>query len=447
MELPEVQVNIFAPTRPHKGQQVVLNALDSGIRFVLLRAGRKFRKTSMMVSWLFEKAFETGLVCPYIAPNRIQAKNIAWDDHVSRILNELNAKNIPYKKNEVELSIKLPNGGKVQLLGVENKEALRGISNWGAVAGDEIDDWGEDIWPTIIRPNLMVHKSPAILGGTPKGYRHMYKLENGGIFKPFHFSSYENPDLDPKELEDMVSEYKAMGEAYYRQEIMAEYEKPVGTVYSEWNMQTRYVPFAYDPNLPVHLSWDFGVNDPTSILFIQPNGHEIRIFDYYEAGNANIEHFAQVISAKGYKVPALETGDIAGRAKDLTSGKSPIQELARLGHHIRTQSIPDVPTQIRHAHKYIPRLYVSSSNPNCERVRDCLINYRYPEKNSNIINQSNEVPIHDEYSHAMRAFEYYCWNLLEQTTRLPDYVPSNSIAGILKKKEEDRWLNKEYVGY
>jgi len=447
-ELPnEIRINIFAPSAPHKGQQAVLDALDSGERFVLLRAGRKFRKTSLMISWLFEKAFETGLTCPYVAPNRIQAKNIAWDDHVNRILKELIDKGVPYKKNEVELSIKLPNGGKVQLLGVENKEALRGISNWGAFAGDEIDDWAEDIWPTIIRPNLMVHKAPAIMGGTPKGFRHMYKLEMSGLFKTFHFTSYDNPDLDPQELSDMVEEYKKMGEVYYRQEIMAEYEKPVGTVYSEWDMERQYVPFDYDPNLPVHLSWDFGVNDPTAILFIQPNGHEIRLFDYYEASNPNLEHFAQIIAAKGYKTPAFESGDIAGRARDLTSGKSPIQELARLGHHVKTTPIPNIPEQIRHAHKYISRLYVSSSNPACERFRDCLINYRYPEKPNNIINQSNEVPVHDEFSHAMRAFEYYCWNLYEPHQDIKDNPPGGSIRLYLKKKEQERLLHDEYVGY
>ena len=137
----KARVNFFSPSSPHDNQQKVLDTLDAGERWVLIRAGRKWRKTSLVISWLFEKALETGLTCPYIAPNRVQAKNIAWDDHVVRILNELLAENIPYKKDEQELSVELPNRGKVQLLGVDNKEALRGISNWGAVGLDEYDDW------------------------------------------------------------------------------------------------------------------------------------------------------------------------------------------------------------------------------------------------------------------------------------------------------------------
>lgn len=441
-----VKINVFAPSKPHSGQLEVLKALDEGTRFVLLRAGRKFRKTSLMISWLIEKALDTGLTCPYIAPNRVQAKNIVWDDHLPRILNEFKSKGFPYKTNEVELSVKFPKG-KLQLLGVENKEALRGISNWGAIGGDELDDWQEDIWPTIIRPNLMTYKAPALMAGTPKGYRYMYKLENSGLFKPFHFRSHDNPDLDPEELEALVQEYKQMGDAYYRQEILAEYEKPVGIVYGEWDMQLKYVPFTYDPNLPVHLSWDFGVNDPTAILFIQPNGSEIRIFDYYEASDANIEHFAQYINSLPYTVPSFEAGDIAGRARDLTSGKSPIQELARLKHFVRSTPIPSIPAQIRNTHKFIPRIYVSSSNPNCERIRDCFLNYRYPKKESTLINQSNEIPIHDEYSHAMRALEYYCWNIIDPRQTVEQKPPANSFEAFMRKKQEQRLLQKEYIGY
>lgn len=428
MTSPSVSVNTFYPSRPHAGQKQVLDALDAGERFVLLRAGRKFRKTSLMISWLLEKALASGLSCPYIAPNKVQAKNIVWNDHISRILTHFKAEGVPFKVNEVELSVSFPNGARLQLFGVENKEALRGISNWGAVGCDEYDDWEEDIWPLIIRPNLIPHSASALIAGTPKGFRNLYRLEESGLFRAFHFTSHDNPDLDPAELAALEAEYRQMGEAYYQQEILAQYMKPVGAVYGEWNMDTNFIPFDYDPNLELHLAWDFGVNDPTAVLFLQSHGSELRLIDYYEAANADIGHFAQVIASKPYRTPTFEAGDIAGRAKELVSGKSPIDELARLGHHIRTSPIPDIPTQIRHAHRSIPRLYVSKSNPNCLRFRDCLVNYRYPEKRG--VNQSNEIPIHDQYSHAMRAFEYYCWNAGEAlpTVQSPPswYDPSKS---------------------
>jgi hypothetical protein len=445
----EYKVNVFHPSKPHSKQQEVLDALDSGERQVLLRAGRKFRKTSLIVSWLIEKAWLTGLSCPYVAPSRVQAKNITWNDHIQRILNHFTEQGLPYRVNESELSVRFPNGGKVQLFGVENKEGLRGISNWGAIGMDEYDDWAEDIFPLIVLPNLMVHKAQAIIAGTPKGFRNIYRLEQSGNWKSFHFRSHDNPDLDREELQRLENEYKSMGEGYYRQEILAQYEKPVGTVYEEWDMDRRYIPFDYEPALPLHLSWDFGVNDPTSILFIQPNGSELRLIDYYEASDANIEHFVQYINAKPYKTASLHTGDIAGRARNLVTGKSPIDALGKHKMFIRTRPIPGIDHQVRNAHKFIPRLYVSKSNPATERFVECILNYKYPEipQTQTRVNQSNEVPIHDEFSHAMRAWEYYCWNISEPKTDLKDNPPANSVMGFIKKQQEQRELAKEYVGY
>lgn len=412
-----IEINTFFPSEPHAKQLEVLNAIDSGERFIQLRAGRKWRKTSLLISVLFERALATGLTCPYVAPSKVQAKNIAWNDHVQRILNGFQRDGLPFQKNESELSVKFANHGKVVLMGVENKEALRGISNWGFFAGDEYDDWAEDIFPTIIRPNLMVHKAQAILAGTPKGFRNLYRLENGGIFKSFHYTSYDNPDLDPKELEAMVKEYQLQGMGYFRQEIMAEYEKPEGTVYEEWNMDTNYIPFFYNPNLPLHVTWDFGVNDATAVIVIQPYGKQLRVLDYIEESDVRLKRFTDWLADLPYKRATekevkfqLETGDIAGRARNLVTGKSVIDEAMNLGHTIISNPIPDIPTQIRNAHKFIPNLFINKANPNTARFVECLLNYKYPKKAETLVNQSNELPIHDEFSHGPRAFEYYCWN-------------------------------------
>ena len=405
-------LNTFYPTHPHAKQQEVLDALDAGDRFILLRAGRKFRKTSLIISKLIEGALETGLVYPYIAPNKLQAKNIAWNDHIIRLLDHFKEVGCPYKTNEQELSITFPNGGKVQLYGVENKEALRGISNWGGIGMDEYDDWMEDIWPLIIRPNLTTHRAWAIVAGTPKGKRGMWRLEQTGIFKPFHYSSYDNPDLSREELRDLESEYKAYGEDFYQQEIMAEYIKPVGVVYKEFKEERQVRDdINYESNLPLEVWWDFGVNDPTSMIWVQTYENELRIVDYYEASDVSINHFVQVLNSKPYNTPTKHVGDIAGRSRSLVTGTSVIQELHKLGVHMTTNHIPDIASQVRTAHKYIPQIYIRKTQ-STERFIDVLNNYRYPDaKKESAANQSNEIPMHDQYSHGARAFEYGCWEL------------------------------------
>lgn len=417
-------VNTFYPSSPHAGQQQVLDELDRGTRFIQLRAGRKWRKTSLIISWLFERAGATGLVCPYVAPNRVQAKNIAWDDHIQRLLNHFKEVGVPYKKNEVELSVVLPNGGKVQLLGVENAESLRGISNWGAFGGDEVDDWELDIWPTIIRPNLMTNKAPAIMAGTPKGFKQLYGFEQSGLFKSFHFTSLDNPELDREELNTLIKEYQSMGMDYYEQEILAEYRKPVGLVYKEWNLD-NFKEIEYDPNLQLHVAMDFGVNDPTSLIWIQPNGAETRVIDYYEASDASIEHFVSVINSKPYNKPDLFVGDPAGKARTLTTGTSPIEILSSKGINVRTKDGVKIPDQIRQAHTKIPGLYVSTK---AEGFKNCLLNYKYPSKSTTLVNQDNEVPIHDKWSHGARAFEYWSVNVDDVLYQHRGEIPNDEIS-------------------
>lgn len=440
----KIKVNAFYPSKPHEKQLEVISAFDAGERFVLLRAGRKWRKTSLMISWLIENALKTGLTAPYVAPSKVQAKNIVWNDHIQRILVHFKDQGLNYKVNEVELSITFPNGGKIQLYGVENKEALRGISNWCAIGCDEYDDWAEDIYPLIIRPNLLTHQAPALIAGTPKGYRNLYRLEQQGLFKCFHFRSHDNPELNPRELEELEKEYRQMGEGYYRQEILADYVKPYGTVYSEWEL-SHYLPIEYEPSLPLHITLDFGINDPTSIIWIQPNKSETRVIDYYEASNADINHFIQVIKSKPYREPTLITGDSAGNARELTSAQSPIAMMRKENLLVKTSIIPNIPAQIRVAHTKMNGLFISSSNPNCERFRDCVLNYRYPEKSSALINQSNEIPIHDEWSHAMRAFEYWAWNSFSHAQSLDTGKPKpNSREEMLQWIEKRGKLRREY---
>lgn len=410
-------LNVFAPSHPHAKQLEVLEAMDQGNRFVLLRAGRKFRKTSLIISKLIEGALETGLVYPYIAPNKMQAKNIAWNDHVTRILDHFKEVGCPYKVNEQELSITFPNGGRVQLYGVENKEALRGISNWGGIGCDEYDDWQEDIWPLIIRPNLIPHKAWAIIAGTPKGKRGMFRMSQSGIFKEFHFSSYDNPDLSKEELRDLESEYKSYGSDFYSQEIMAEYVKPIGVVYKEFNEEKQVINLQYESNLPLEVWWDFGVNDPTAMIWVQRYENELRVIDYYEANNVAINHFAQVLNSKPYAGVTKHVGDIAGKSRSLTTGTSAIEELQKLGVYVLTNHIPAINSQVRIAHKYVPQLFVKKCQAT-ERFVDVLNNYRYPDaKRETAVDQSNEVPMHDQYSHGARAFEYGTWELDQ---KMPD---------------------------
>lgn len=426
---------MFHPGKWHPGQKSVITDPS---RYKLLRCGRKWGKTQTLVSIQMAKAITNecnlhGKDCPnkltfaYIAPSFKQAKNIVWRDHVDKLLTHFKKEGLPFEKNESELSITFPSGGRFQLFGVENEDGLRGISSWGSVVCDEYDDWQQDIWQFIILPNLLPHRAPVIVAGTPKGEAGIHDMElaededGKRLFTHWHFDSYKNPVIPNEDIEQLAKWAKAKGEDFYQQEIMAEYIRPYGMVYKEFN-ESRQTSnnVRYDPDLPLHISWDFGVNDPTAIVWLQPdNEGVVRVIDYHEESNASIDHFIQVVNYKPYKKASLHTGDIAGRARSLTTGQSVLDQLKTHGIYVVTNPIPNIEDQIRKTHEMIPRLRItkpthkqSTTDPaykGTARFISCLKNYIYPDKEKNP-NQPAEKPLHNWASHGMRALEYYAWN-------------------------------------
>jgi phage terminase large subunit len=377
--------------------------LNDPSRFKVINVGRRSGKTVLSIIKLLIEVQKAKKVVWYVAPTYRQAKSIAWT-----LLKEYTPEKFSPQWNETELKCSLPNGSEIHLKGADNPDSLRG-TKVDLFVFDEVafyDAW-KATWEAL-RPILVDSQAPAWFVSTPNGFNHFYELYNrqhaDPDYKSFHFTSYDNPYVLAEEIDKAKLE---MDPQSFAQEFMADFTRPTGTVYQDWNIN-NYKPFDYDPDLPLHITFDWGVSDPTSVIWIQPGGGEVRIVDYYEASDANIEHFISVINSRPYKKAELYTGDPAGKARTLTTGTSVIELLAKKGIHVRTKDGVRIPEQIRLAHSFMPRLFVNSSN--CERFRDCLLNYRYPTKPETAINQENELPIHDTYSHAMRAFEYWCVN-------------------------------------
>ena len=120
----------------------------------------------------------------------------------------------------------------------------------------------------------------------------------------------------------------------------------------------------------------------------------------------------------------------------MTTNTSPIDEYAKGGIFIRTKPGVRLEEQISMCHKIIPSLYVDRT---LTRFRDCLLNYRYPtddEKKSKV-NRSKEVPIHDEFSHGMRALEYYAVNVADFGGRAPLIIgETEGLGGVMLPKYE-----------
>lgn len=246
--------------RLHKAQRQIA---QSQARFKILRCGRRFGKTTYAVEEMTGAClFEPGPVA-YFATTRDQARDIVWAELLEKVLGTSNY--VSHNEQRLEVTLRRPDGtlNRIRLFGWENIETARG-KKYSLVVLDELDSMRafEKHWREIIRATLADYRGAALFMGTPKGYKSLYRLEKLSKtnlnYVVFHFTSFDNPFLDPAEIEDMRTE---MTPTQFAQEVLAEYHKMEGLIYEAFirDKHIRDCPF-----IPIKwlLSIDFGYNHP-----------------------------------------------------------------------------------------------------------------------------------------------------------------------------------------
>lgn len=200
-------MQIFLPT-PHANQQKIL---ESDKRFRVVMCGRRFGKSELSQILGVSYAVK-GLQVAYITPTYGLAKVF-----FGRLTESL-----PFPKNKSDLKIDFSNGGQIEFFTGERLDNLRG-RKFHLVIIDEasfIPDL-EKGWQNSIRPTLTDYKGKAVFLSTPKGKNFFYSLfmkagEND--WASFKFTSYDNPHIDPKEIDDARMQ---LPEVVFEQEYMA----------------------------------------------------------------------------------------------------------------------------------------------------------------------------------------------------------------------------------
>ena len=203
---------------------------NDSTRFKVVAAGRRTGK-SRLAAWLLiinGLQAEKGHVF-YVAPTQGQARDIMW-----QTLMELGHPVISGSHIN-NLQIKLVNGTTISLKGADRPETMRGVSLKYLVM-DEYADMKPEVWEQILRPALADQKGSALFIGTPMGRNHFYELFKYGelsedeTYKAWHFTSYDNPLLDPEEI-DIAK--KSMSSYAFRQEFMASFEATGSEMFKE----------------------------------------------------------------------------------------------------------------------------------------------------------------------------------------------------------------------
>lgn len=199
-------------------------------RFKVVAAGRRTGKSRLAAYLLIINALQAnkGHVF-YVAPTQGQARDIMWQTLLEVGHPVISGSHIN------NLQVKLVNGATISLKGADRPETMRGVSLKYLVM-DEYADMKPAVWEQILRPALADQKGGALFIGTPMGRNHFYDLyqygasEQDDTYKSWHFTSYDNPLIDPNEIETAK---RSMSSFAFRQEFMASFEAQGGELFKE----------------------------------------------------------------------------------------------------------------------------------------------------------------------------------------------------------------------
>lgn len=403
-------MHIEIPYSPRTLQSQLHKSLGSK-RWGVVVCHRRFGKTVMAINHLLGKSITNDKPNPryaYIAPTYRQAKAVAWD------YLKMYAGAIPgVRFHETELRCDLPNGARIQLLGSENPDSLRGIYLDG-VCLDEMADMPESLFPEIIRPALSDRKGWALFIGTPRGHNAFFDLyaaaENQDEWHTALFKASETGILDDEELDAARA---MMSPDQYAQEYECSWVANVpGAVYGkeleEVQEKGRICSVPYDPTVKVETFWDLGVNDSTVIWFVQQVGRAIHVIDFYENRGEGLPHYARVLQEKEYFYGTHNAPhDI--EVRELGSGKSRRETAYDLGINFRV--VPKLPLEdgIHAAKMVLPRCWFDAElcKPGLESLR------QYHRAYNERLRSFRNTPVHDWSSHAADAFRYLAVGLKE----------------------------------
>ena len=208
-------------------QQTVYN---SPVRFKVVAAGRRCGKSRLAAWLLIINALQakSGHVF-YVAPTQGQARDIMWGlllDLAHPIISSSHVNN---------MQIKLINGASISLKGSDRPDTMRGVSLKYLVL-DEYADMKPSVWEEVLRPALADQKGECLFIGTPKGRNHFYELykyaelSDDPTYAAWHFTSYDNPLLDPNEIDTAKN---SMSSYAFRQEFMASFEALGSEIFKE----------------------------------------------------------------------------------------------------------------------------------------------------------------------------------------------------------------------
>lgn len=213
-------IDITLPCRPHVNQ---LPFINSKARYNVIPAGRRFGKSEAGKIRAIYRAPRMRVW--YVMPTYKVAGPI-WRDF------EYTFKDYPGAY--INRSDRLIYFHKHAFLQVVSADSVLRSAGLDHVVVDEAAFCSADLWPFVLRPMLLEGKGSADFLSSTNGRNWFWQLYQLALdplepnWKGWHYTSYDNPLLDPAEIDDIQ---RNTPERVFKQEYLAEFLEDGGSVF------------------------------------------------------------------------------------------------------------------------------------------------------------------------------------------------------------------------
>jgi hypothetical protein len=321
------QMKRWYPLKDHPEQLRLMRAVDDGIRFPVVPAGRRSGKTERFKRFLSKTAMWMPNERYFAAaPTYNQAKKIFWDDLKALTLSAAH----PKKPSESNLIIYMPNGTEIHVLGLDQPQRIEGIE-WTGGGIDEIADLKPEALESNIMPALNTvnptrpdYRAWCWFFGVPEGLNHFYdlaELARTGVDPSYALYHWKSAEILPADVIDSAK--RTMSRKQYLQEYEASFETAGGRIYEDYGPR-NYTDAELRPHEAIHWTHDQNFTPLSSAVVVIRDGVPYFVDEIVlesAISRQSAEEFVERYKNHQNKLVFLY-GDPAGRAGEKHGHKS-----------------------------------------------------------------------------------------------------------------------------